>query len=172
MTNSSVPTLNSLKDVIPALLANYAGQHFDVGIANAASRLPILYKSGRIQKSLETVRQNLDINILDIEEDFYPGPDNGDINIWNTSQFLNQLSEDDTKRLMESVIGALRQLSLPLMLIENYITALLYNSEIKPTLLPTTMFGDLFLVDKFKDLNLTTQDKKFYYFDAKHHRAR
>lgn len=159
---NNTPTSWSFEEITGGLGPLFSKQKFGVSIYNALTKLAVLYKSGAIESSLVCVRKMNDIEILDFDEDFFPGPENGDINIWNFSTWLSELTDKEAQTLIEDTITALRKLKLPLTLIENYIGALLYDWEIRPALLPATMFGELSMLDgKFKNLTLTTQDKKY-----------
>jgi hypothetical protein len=152
----------SFDDIVGPIGPLLTKQEFGVSIGIALPRLAVLYKSGAMHASLSKLRQNLDIDVLDFDEDYFPGPENSDINIWTFSTYLSELTDTKSKYLIESVIRELRRLDLPLTLIENYIGGLLYDWEVRPSLFPATMLGELSILDsKFGNLNLNTQDKKY-----------
>jgi hypothetical protein len=137
-------------------------KEFESEINITKSKLAAYYADGIIEESLTLLREKHHIPKLDFEDDFCDMTDAPDQSVYACSTWYGCLTPEQDKELTTDVLLELQHLKLPLTLIEKYTEALLYNFKIKQTLNPATfLFNLVFIVDKFKELHLSTFQKKY-----------
>lgn len=124
--------------------------------------LAIRYTDGEIEKSLERLRKEHNIETISMDADHTPYPPGEHFNVFNESITYDGLSEQQKANLLRSVVEELQILQLPLVLAENYVMALLYDTKITATATPANFFYVITYMNMqgVESLNLTTQDKE------------
>lgn len=139
-------------------------EHF-FGVDNkiAEDKITLLYATGQMKESLERIRQKHKIAIEDIDgTDLCPCPESDDISIFTASRWYNSLTESEERTLIGDSIRELQDMGLSPILLENYLMAAKYDTPVKTSLMPTSFFPTVYMLnDNFGPLSLTTKDKDF-----------